>query len=131
MTRPVTQFVGGAPADQIVQLAGEEPLAIDVRSGPLANLRIFDFFAEKSTALMGPQPCVKPTCGEQRVVSALLHDAASGTSHGPVRNTYRRSHRWSRILRHEDDLAVLAREENEAALPALRNLLTAMNEGGR
>ncbi len=36
-SRPVTQFVGGAPAEQIVRLAVEAPLAIDVRSGPLAD----------------------------------------------------------------------------------------------
>lgn len=35
--RPVTQFVGGVPATQVVQLAIEAPLAIDVRSGPLAD----------------------------------------------------------------------------------------------
>jgi len=33
----VTQFVAGVPTEQLVQLAGEEPLAIDVRSGPLAD----------------------------------------------------------------------------------------------
>src|SRR5262249_4600657 len=31
--------------------------------------------------------------------------------HAPVRNTYRRTHRWARIHRHEDELAVLARED--------------------
>jgi hypothetical protein len=29
----------------------------------------------------------------------------------PVRNTYKRNHRWARVFRHEDELAVLAREE--------------------
>src|SRR5262249_26948040 len=30
---------------------------------------------------------------------------------GPVRNTYTRDHRWARIFRHEDELAVMARQE--------------------
>jgi hypothetical protein len=30
---------------------------------------------------------------------------------GPIRNTYRRTHRWERIHRHEDELAVDARED--------------------
>ncbi|HZT83375.1 MAG TPA: M28 family peptidase [Gemmataceae bacterium] len=29
----------------------------------------------------------------------------------PVRNTYKRTHRWARVYRHEDELAVLARED--------------------
>jgi hypothetical protein len=32
-------------------------------------------------------------------------------SHGPVRNTYKRNHRWSRVLRHEDELALVTHEE--------------------
>jgi hypothetical protein len=35
-------------------------------------------------------------------------------SHGPVRNSYRRTHRWARILRHEDELAFPAREDKLA-----------------
>ena len=31
--------------------------------------------------------------------------------HGPVRETFRRSHRWQRILRHEDELAVAGTED--------------------
>jgi hypothetical protein len=34
--------------------------------------------------------------------------------HGPVRNTYKRSHRWERIHRHEDELAVSAQEDRLA-----------------
>jgi hypothetical protein len=30
---------------------------------------------------------------------------------GPIRNTFKRNHRWARVFRHEDDLAVMAREE--------------------
>ncbi len=31
--------------------------------------------------------------------------------HGPIRNSYKRTHRWARILRHEDELALQARED--------------------
>jgi hypothetical protein len=31
--------------------------------------------------------------------------------HGPIRNSYKRTHRWARVLRHEDELAILARED--------------------
>jgi hypothetical protein len=34
--------------------------------------------------------------------------------HGPVRNTYKRSHRWERLHRHEDELAVSAEEDKLA-----------------
>ncbi len=33
------------------------------------------------------------------------------TQHGPVRNTFRRTHRWAKVRRDEDELAVEAREE--------------------
>jgi len=31
--------------------------------------------------------------------------------HGPIRNSYKRTHRWARVLRHEDELALLQRED--------------------
>jgi hypothetical protein len=34
--------------------------------------------------------------------------------HGPVRNTYKRGHRWQRIHRHEDELAVVTKEDKVA-----------------
>jgi hypothetical protein len=34
--------------------------------------------------------------------------------HGPVRNLYKRSHRWERVHRHDDELAVGAREDKVA-----------------
>src|SRR5205085_11135875 len=48
--------------------------------------------------------------------SGWLHEARPGEGplagdHGPVRNTYKRTHRWSRVHRDEDELAVLANED--------------------
>jgi hypothetical protein len=34
-----------------------------------------------------------------------------GTHHGPVRNTFQRTHRWDRVLRDQDELALLGRED--------------------
>lgn len=34
-----------------------------------------------------------------------------GGHHGPVRNTYKRSHRWARVLRDEDEIALIQRED--------------------
>ncbi len=34
--------------------------------------------------------------------------------HGPVRNTYKRGHRWQRVHRHEDELAVVTKEDKVA-----------------
>jgi len=34
-----------------------------------------------------------------------------GDHHGPVRNTYKRSHRWARVLRDEDEIALIQRED--------------------
>jgi hypothetical protein len=36
------------------------------------------------------------------------------TEHGPVRNTFRRTHRWQRLERHEDELAVAGHEDRMA-----------------
>jgi hypothetical protein len=48
--------------------------------------------------------------------SGWLHEPRSGQpepdgQHGPVRNTYKRTHRWLRMHRHEDALAVVASED--------------------
>jgi hypothetical protein len=48
--------------------------------------------------------------------SGWLHEAHPDHDHkphiyGPVRDTFRRSHRWQRIHRHEDELAVLGSED--------------------
>ncbi len=48
--------------------------------------------------------------------SGWLHEPRAdqptrGTHHGPVRNTFRRTHRWAKVHRDEDELAVEAREE--------------------
>jgi hypothetical protein len=34
--------------------------------------------------------------------------------HGPVRNTYKRSHRWVRVYRYEDELACSGQEDKLA-----------------
>ncbi len=48
--------------------------------------------------------------------SGFLHVAAPGHEQphphaGPIRNTYKRTHRWDRILRDQDELALLTRED--------------------
>jgi hypothetical protein len=47
--------------------------------------------------------------------SGWLHEPKPGRPtpdvHGPVRNTYKRSHRWARVLRDEDEIALLQRED--------------------
>jgi hypothetical protein len=48
--------------------------------------------------------------------SGWMHEPRAGkpgpdTHHGPLRNTYQRSHRWQRVHRHEDELAVLDHED--------------------
>ncbi len=50
--------------------------------------------------------------------SGWMHETSAGEQsigYGPVRNTYVRTHRWSRIARHEDPLsAIVAREDKLA-----------------
>lgn len=48
--------------------------------------------------------------------SGWLHEPRPGQPEpdaeiGPIRNTFKRTHRWARVLRHEDELALMAREE--------------------
>src|SRR5208283_4562119 len=48
--------------------------------------------------------------------SGWLHEARANNGHephvyGPIRETFRRSHRWQRILRYEDPLAVAGAED--------------------
>jgi hypothetical protein len=48
--------------------------------------------------------------------SGVLHEQRPGgpapsPRHGPTRNTYKRTHRWAKVHRDEDELAVEAREE--------------------
>jgi hypothetical protein len=51
--------------------------------------------------------------------SGWLHEPHAGqprpaTEHGPVRNTFRRTHRWARVERQEDELAVAGSEDRMA-----------------
>jgi hypothetical protein len=51
--------------------------------------------------------------------SGWLHEPRAGqpepaTEHGPIRNTFRRTHRWERVERHEDALAVAGHEDRMA-----------------
>jgi hypothetical protein len=51
--------------------------------------------------------------------SGWMHEPRPGAEtpsshHGPVINTYKRTHRWARVLRHEDELAVLQHEDKLA-----------------
>ena len=48
--------------------------------------------------------------------SGWLHEPGPGKQewsglHGPLRNTFIRTHRWARVHRHEDEIAILARED--------------------
>src|SRR5262249_38989540 len=48
--------------------------------------------------------------------SGWLHEPRDGEAKpdehvGPVHNTFQRNHRWARMFRHEDELAVVARQE--------------------
>ncbi len=40
--------------------------------------------------------------------------AEPGDLHGPMRNTYIRTHRWAKVHRHQDEIALLAREDKLA-----------------
>ncbi len=51
--------------------------------------------------------------------SGWLHEGKNASDeahdhHGPIRNTYKRSHRWERIHRHEDELRVIESEDRLA-----------------
>src|SRR5262249_40038111 len=47
--------------------------------------------------------------------SGWLHEPRGGAEvpghHGPVRNTFKRTHRWARVLRDQDELALMERED--------------------
>ena len=43
-----------------------------------------------------------------------LTDPGPDPSHGGLRNLFKRTHRWTRVLRHEDELAVTSREDKVA-----------------
>src|SRR5262249_62131523 len=47
--------------------------------------------------------------------SGWLHEPRGGVEangrHGPVRNTFKRTHRWARVLRDQDELALMERED--------------------
>ncbi len=50
--------------------------------------------------------------------SGWMHEtdvADQGLEHGPVRNTYVRTHRWSRVAKHEDPLAEMIAREDKLA----------------
>ena len=83
-----------------LRLQGQLPLAMQI---PLLNL--FERY-EGHDAIRVPQ-------------SGWLHEPHPDlpepeTHHGPLRNTYRRTHRWQRIQRHDDPLAVSGREDRVA-----------------
>jgi hypothetical protein len=52
--------------------------------------------------------------------SGWLHEPRAGepagedNQHGPIRNTFKRTHRWLRVHRHEDELTVVAKEDKLA-----------------
>ncbi|MBZ5497399.1 MAG: Zn-dependent exopeptidase M28 [Acidobacteriia bacterium] len=95
---PGSLLFWGAPA--YLQLQRELPLALQI---PLLH---------SVSRHEGPQGLRIPQSG-------WLHEPGSGQSesgdlHAPFRNTYIRTHRWARVHRHEDETAVLAREDKLA-----------------
>ncbi len=52
--------------------------------------------------------------------SGWMHEPRAGetetedSQHGPMRNTFKRTHRWLRVYRHEDELAVVSKEDKLA-----------------
>jgi hypothetical protein len=88
----------GAPFS--FQLQRECPLAIQV---PLLH---------SVTRHVGPFGIRVPQSGW--FYEARPDRAGPGDRHGPFRHTYRRTHRWARVLRDEDELAIESREEQVA-----------------
>ena len=41
-------------------------------------------------------------------------DPEFGESHGPLRNTFRRTHRWAKVHRHDDEVALTEHEDKMA-----------------
>jgi hypothetical protein len=94
---PGSMVFWGTP--QYLSLAGELPMAEQI---PL--LHLFQRH-EGPTGIRVPQ-------------SGWMHEPRPGMSeagtHGPFRNTFRRTHRWAKVHRHEDELAVTEREDRVA-----------------
>lgn len=95
---PGSLLFWGAPPYQ--RLARELPLANQI---PLLHVVVR---CENPRSIRVPQ-------------SGWMHEPRPGTpgpddQRGPVRNTYQRTHRWDRVHRHEDELAVLDREDKLA-----------------
>ncbi|HWB14187.1 MAG TPA: M28 family peptidase [Pirellulales bacterium] len=86
-------------AQQYLSLADELPLAVQI---PL--LHLFQRH-EAPIGIRVPQ-------------SGWMHEPRPGTPdigpRGPFRNTFQRTHRWAKVHRHEDELAVTAREDKVA-----------------
>lgn len=82
-----------------LRMAGEFPLAVQL---PL--LHLFERH-EAPRGIRVPQ-------------SGWMHEPRPGekpnSHHGPLRGTFQRTHRWAKVHRHEDDLAVDAREDKVA-----------------
>jgi hypothetical protein len=84
-------------AKQYLEMQRELPLAVQI---PLLHMVAR---SENPRSLRVPQ-------------SGWLHEHKPGKpehtdGHGPVRNTYKRSHRWARVLRDEDEIALIERED--------------------
>ena len=85
-------------ARQYLELADELPLAAQI---PLLHL-----FSRREApgGIRVPQ-------------SGWMHEPRPGTQlneHGPLRNTFQRTHRWAKVHRHEDELAVTQQEDKVA-----------------
>ncbi|HVA51518.1 MAG TPA: M28 family peptidase [Pirellulales bacterium] len=85
-------------AQQYLSLADELPTAVQI---PL--LHLFQRH-EAPGGIRVPQ-------------SGWMHEPRPGTQlgeHGPFRNTFQRTHRWAKVHRHEDELAVTQQEDKVA-----------------
>ncbi len=60
----------------------------------------------------GPQGVRVPQSGWMHEPRAGEHGIEG--AHGPLRSTYIRTHRWARVHRHEDEIAILSREDRLA-----------------
>jgi hypothetical protein len=87
-------------APPFLKLSGELPLAVQV---PLLNI------FERQEELRGIRVPQSGWMHEPR------HDEpAPDNHHGPLRNSYKRTHRWARVHRHENELEAVVKEDKVA-----------------
>ncbi len=95
---PGSLLFWGTPS--YLELRRELPLAVQIP------------FLQMIARHEGPQGVRVPQSG-------WMHEPVPGGTepdhrHGPIRNTYVRTHRWAKVHRHQDEVALLAREDKLA-----------------